>query len=30
MRLHANAKLTPQGRALLVRRVRQERWSVRD
>jgi transposase InsO family protein len=30
MRLHANAKLTPEGRALLVRRVRQEGWRVLD
>lgn len=30
MRLHANAKLTPQGRALLVTRVRQEGWRVSD
>lgn len=30
MRLHANAKLTPEGRALLVRRVRQEGWRVFD
>jgi len=30
MRLHANAKLTPHGRALLVSRVRQEGWTVAD
>lgn len=30
MKLHANAKLTPQGRALLVERVRQQGWAVAD
>jgi transposase InsO family protein len=30
MKLHANAKLTPQGRALLVRRIRQQGWTVQD
>ena len=30
MKLHANAKLTPQGRALLVRRIRQQGWTVAD
>ena len=30
MNLHKNARLTPQGRALLVRRVRVEGWRVRD
>ena len=29
MRLHANAKLTPVSRRLLVRRVREESWSVK-
>jgi transposase InsO family protein len=28
MNIHKNARLTPQGRALLVRRVRTERWPV--
>ena len=30
MNLHKNARLTPQGRALLVKRVRTEGWRVRD
>lgn len=30
MNVHKNARLTPQGRALLVRRIRQEGWRVRD
>lgn len=30
MRLHANAKLTPEGRALLVRRVQREGWRMAD
>lgn len=30
MRLHANAKLTPEGRALLVRRVQAEGWRMDD
>ena len=30
MNLHKNARLTPQGRALLVRRVRQDGWRVKD
>ena len=30
MRLHANAKLTPEGRALLVRRVQHEGWRMVD
>lgn len=30
MRLHANAKLTPEGRALLVRRVQHEGWAMAD
>jgi transposase InsO family protein len=30
MNVHKNARLTPQGRALLVHRVRHEGWHVRD
>jgi len=30
MNLHANAKTTPSGRWLLVRRIRSERWMVRE
>jgi len=30
MNVHKNARLTPQGRALLVRRVRHEAWPVKD
>ena len=30
MNVHKNARLTPQGRALLVRRVREESWRVED
>lgn len=30
MNVHKNARLTPQGRALLVRRVRHEGWRVED
>jgi transposase InsO family protein len=30
MNVHKNARLTPQGRALLVRRVREERWRIKD
>jgi transposase InsO family protein len=30
MNMHKNARLTPQGRALLVHRVRHEGWRVRD
>ena len=30
MNVHKNARLTPQGRALLVRRIGAEGWRVRD
>jgi transposase InsO family protein len=30
MNVHKNARLTPQGRALLVRRIREEGWRVAD
>jgi len=30
MNLHKNARLTPQGRVLLVHRVRQQGWRTRD
>src|SRR5947209_12284372 len=30
MNLHKNARLTPQGRALLVQRIRAEGWRVKD
>jgi len=30
MNVHKNARLTPQGRALLVRRIREEGWRVED
>ena len=30
MNVHKNARLTPQGRALIVRRIREEGWRVKD